>query len=334
MSRAWLGPAAIVLACLGLWIDAPAFWAAWLAAWCWSLGLVLGTLTNAWMHRLTGGHWGEVLRPAGVAIARRMPRAILLGLPLLAGLRVLYPWFNDAKVLRHGVAEPAFRLAWLDPGFFTARLLLYAATWWVLAGSPWPARKGLAAASLLAQLAVGTLAVVDLLMSLVPAWYSSVFSLLVLTVQALGGSALLVAMSARNDATAGRDLGNLMLMWTMLWGYLEFMQWLVVWAENLPREISWYLPRLAGGWEVAGIALMLLQGVLPATALLFRAVKDRPGRLAAVAALLVAANALDMAWRVVPSVAPHSVHAAWLLPLLFGGMFLFVFPRPPEPGHA
>src|SRR5438105_9662106 len=228
--RSWLGLAALALACLGLWIDARAFWAAWLAAWCWSVGLVSGALTNAWMHRLTGGQWGEVLRPAGEALAHRMPRALALGLPLFAGLSFLYPWFDDAQVLRHGVAQPAFRQVWLSPEFFVLRLVAYAALWWLLARTPWPVRKGHAAAALMAQLVVGTLAAADLLMSLLPAWFSSVFGLLVLAVQALSGSALMVllsipALTHLGPAKTGRDLGNLLVVWMLLLGYLEVLQW-------------------------------------------------------------------------------------------------------------
>jgi hypothetical protein len=334
----WIGVAALALAGIGLRIDPSAFWAAWLAAWCWSLGLVLGSLTNGWMHRLTGGRWGEAVRPAGAAVARRMPWVLLLGVPLLAGLSRLYPWFDAPAGWSPAGAHPAFTRQWLSPSFFAVRLLLYAVAWWWLSRVPWPARKGRAALALIVQLVVGTLAAIDLLMSLTPAWFSSVFGLLVLSVQALGGAALLVLLSAPRSMPATRDLGNLLLMWTLLWSYLEFMQWLIVWSENLPREILWYLPRLDGGWEAAGIALALLQGVVPGIALLFRAVKDRPQRLAAVAALLLAASALDAAWRVLPSVAPHSPHAGWLLPLLFGGMGLLLFGRLPatesRDGHA
>ena len=72
-------------------------------------------------------------------------------------------------------------------------------------------------------------------------------------------------------------------MWLMTWAYLAFMQLLIIWAENLPREIAWYLPRLQTGWRWIGVALVLLQFALPLLALLQRAVKDRPQRLAAVA---------------------------------------------------
>jgi len=44
-----------------------------------------------------------------------------------------------------------------------------------------------------------------------------------------------------------------------------------------------------------------------------------------VAALLLAANALDAAWTVLPSVDPHDLNAWWLAPLVFAGMGLMLF---------
>jgi hypothetical protein len=103
------------------------------------------------------------------------------------------------------------------------------------------------------------------------------------------------------------------------------MQFLIIWAENLPREIEWYVPRLQTGWQWAGLALVLVQLVLPFLALLLRSVKDSPSRLAGVAALLLASTALDAAWSVLPSVDPHSLHAWWLLPLILAGMACALF---------
>ncbi|HEY4067581.1 MAG TPA: hypothetical protein VGM74_11835, partial [Burkholderiaceae bacterium] len=122
-----------------------------------------------------------------------------------------------------------------------------------------------------------------------------------------------------------RDLGNRLLMNVMLLAYLQFVQLLIIWAENLPREISWYLPRLQTGWWIVGLALVLLQFTVPFLALLWRRVKDEPRRLAIVAAGLVAVQALGSAWLIVPSVQPHGGAAWWLLPLTFTGMTLLLF---------
>jgi hypothetical protein len=182
---------------------------------------------------------------------------------------------------------------------------------------------------------LGSLAAVDLLMSLVPGWFSTAFGVVVLSAQALSGTALAVALQPRRPALhvpqdadvppVSRDLGNLLLMWVLTWAYLAFMQFLIIWSENLPREIAWYLPRLQTGWWWVGVALAIGQLALPFAALLLRSVKDHPAQLARVAVWLLALTALDAAWTVVPSVSPHSAALWWLLPLTFAGMALALF---------
>lgn len=335
------GLAGLVLLALtlpGWWLDARVLLACWLAAWWWCLGLVLGGCVNVWLHRLTGGAWGEPVRAVGQALSRCMPWLLLGLVPVVAGLRWLYPWAGDPQgAWREPLTRPAFTLAWLDARFFVARLLVYAIAWWWVARSARGAMgKGRAAASLIVYAIVTSLAAVDLLASLLPQWYSTGFGLVALAAQALAGAAFAVLLAARlapsrlapaagNAPPLGRDLGNLLLMWTMSWAYLAFMQFLVIWAENLPREIAWYVPRLHTGWRWAALALVLAQFVLPFLALLLRDVKDQPARLAGVAAWLLAATALDAAWLVLPSVDAHSLHGWWLLPLSFAGFALLCF---------
>jgi hypothetical protein len=339
MSRPRIAGLVALLLALPGWPLAPAvFFASWLAAWWYVTGLVLGAMVPLWMHRLTGGGWGHALRPAGLQAARGLPLALLLFLPLVAGLPQLYGWMGDPAGWARGLDHPAFPAWWLQPGFFGLRLMAYAALWWALCRPGSLASKRRSAAALALYLLSGTLASVDLLMSLVPGWFSTGFGLVVLSGQALGGSALLTLRLARRHPQAlaagqpplGRDLGNLLLMWLMTWAYLAFMEFLVIWAEDLPHETAWYLPRLHGGWWFVAVALVLLQFALPLLALLQRDVKDRPSRLAWIAGLLVLTQGLNSAWLVLPSVDATSPHAAWLVPLLALGMGLLVF----GPGHS
>ena len=336
------GIAALVLALPGWWLSPAVFFASWLAAWWFVTGLVLGAMAQLWIHRLTGGHWGQLLRPAALRAARRLPLALLLFLPLAAGLARLYAWAADPGGWARGLAHPGFAAWWLQPGFFGLRMALYGLLWWSLCRPWWLISKGRSAAALALYLLSGSLAAVDLLMSLLPGWYSTAFGLVVLSGQALGGTALMTVWLARRapGALAGhphppaRDLGNLLLMWLMTWAYLAFMEFLVIWAENLPREIAWFLPRLRGGWWFVAVALVLLQFALPLLALLQRRLKDRPARLACIAALLLLTQGLNSAWLVLPSVDAASPHAAWLMPLLALGMGLLVFGQGPGDLHA
>jgi hypothetical protein len=194
--------------------------------------------------------------------------------------------------------------AWFAPGFFVARLAAYAAAWWWVTRPASLERKGRAAASLVLYAIATSLASVDLLMSLVPGWFSTAFGLVAMSVQALSGAAAVVV---RTRATAvSRDLGNLLLMWVMTWAYLAFMQFLIIWAEDIPREIAWYVPRLQTGWVAVALALVLAQLVLPFLALLFRRNKDDPRRLAGIGWWLLGATALDSVWLVLPSVGRHA----------------------------
>jgi hypothetical protein len=328
MNRAMLaGLALLALSLGGWWVDARVFLAGWLAAWWWCLGLVLGAFVNVWIHRLTGGAWGEPLRPVALALGRRLPWLLLALVPLLATLRWLYPWAaGTSDAWLEGFSSPAFPRAWLSTPFFLARTAVYAAAWWWLARPVSLSTKGRAAASLALHTLLTSLAAVDLLMSLTPGWFSTAFGLVVLSVQAIAGTAAALLLgAARAGKPVSRDLGNLLLMWVMTWAYVAFMQFLIIWAENLPREIAWYVPRLQTGWATVALVLVGLLFALPTLALLLRSVKDRPQRLAWVAGLTLAGSALDVAWTVLPSVAPHSLHGWWLLPLTFAGMALLVF---------
>lgn len=304
-----------------------------LAGWWWALGIVLGVFMNAWMHALTGGTWGFPVRATALALSPRLPW-LLLGLVVIAAtVGQLYPWASTpASEWTKGMSRPAFALAWLTPTSFTIRLVLYAAAWWWITRPASLASKGRAAASIVVCTVATSLASVDLLMSLVPGWFSTAFGLVTLGAQALAGAAAVVPLAllrrdwpaAEKKVPVSRDVGNLLLMWVMSWAYLAFMQFLVIWAEDIPREISWYVPRLQTGWQWVGIVLWLLQLAVPFVALLFRDVKDRPVRLASVALLLLATTALDSVWTVLPSVDPHSLHGWWLGPLAVAGMALLL----------
>jgi hypothetical protein len=343
-----LGTALLVAGwALGMQGEQRVWLACWLAAWWCAAGLVMGACVNLWIHALTGGRWGTVLRPAAAAlVARRLWLGPLFA-PVAFGLAALYPWASGSATAFAGLHEPAFARAWLSVPAFALRCVLYGALWYWLSGSALkPAlTRTRAAASLLLYGFSGSLAAVDLLMSLVPGWRSTGFGLLVLVSQALGGAAALVLWTAwrhparlRAEAARqvplGRDLGNLLLMYVMVWGYLGFMQFLVIWAENLPSEISWFVPRLQTGWHAVGMALVALQLALPLLALVMRAVKDRPRWLGATAALVLSAHLLDAVWLVLPSVDAASVAGWWLAPLCMAGMGLLLFAPMLKPAHA
>ena len=349
--RAWLRPPvadllaalALAIALPGLWFAPQMFFACWLASWWFWLGATMGGLAATWIHALTGGRWGEALKLATLPLARGLPLLLLMFLPLAAGMARVFPWAGRDVAWAHDLDDPRLQQAWFTPLAFWLRMAIYALIWWASARPAVLSRKGRVAAALMAHLLVGTLASIDLVMTLVPDWYSTADGLVNLAGGALGGSAVAIAIVARLAADrfptprprparprtppVWRDLGNLLMMWTMLWAYVAFVEFLIIWAEDLPREIAWFVPRFHSGWGWAGVGLAALQFGVPQVALLLRAIKDDPRRLARLATFLAVGQLANCAWLVVPSIAPHGWLAWWLVPALAIAMGLPLLAR-------
>src|SRR5262249_31640251 len=140
-------------------------------------------------------------------------------------------------------------------------------------------------------------AAVDWLMSLQPAFHSSIFGPGVVSGQVLSALALVLvalAWTVRRPPLADAvsvevlgDLGNLLLTFLVIWAYLAFFQFMLIWIANLPQEVIWYTARSHGGWEWVAGALVVLQFAVPFFLLLQRAVKRNPVSLAGVAGLVL-----------------------------------------------
>lgn len=358
-------PAVLLLAaaCIAAWWFArSAFLAAYLAAWWFCNGLVMGGLANVWVHNLTGGRWGEAIRAPVLDLSRGMWPLSVLFLPLLFGMNDLYPWAaQSASGAQRWTGELAlnsahFKSAWLTPWFFALRSICYLSIWTLLAHlSRRPALLRSARFSAGALIIYGvtvSLAAVDWIMSLMPLWYSSVFGLLAGTGQMLSGMAFAVVLVARNarqdqqdrqgrqvQPIVFRDLGNLLLMYVMTWAYLAFTQFLIIWAENLPHEIVWYIARMHGGWLIVAWLLAVFHFFVPLLILLFRNAKEAPFKLGLLAAGLLVFHLLDVWWMILPSLTVHWAQWLWTVPVasvafgtvawfLLGGQFLQTQAKP------
>ena len=302
-----LGATAIgaVLCAIGAAVDATGFLRGWLAAWSFWIGLPLGALMLLMAHDLTGGRWGAAAGAPLAAAAATLPLAAILFIPVLLGVSRLYPWARP---------EEAAHLAnhfYLNVPFFVARTVVYFVLWcllaWLAARRRPPEKVGgatAAAPSLIVLALTATFAAFDWTMSLQPDWSSSIYGMLVIGGDLIGAlsAATFAAIVTRRATTPGErtDLGSLLIAGILVWAYFAFMQFVIIWEENLPKEIAWYLPRFAGGWTGVAIAVALSQGLLPFLALIWWPVKRSRFGLAAVCCLLLTAHLLECWWLVLP----------------------------------
>ncbi len=312
------------------------------------LGLSLGCMALLMVQHLSGGLWGLSIRRVLEAASKGLPLMAVLFLPLALGRNQLYAWMTDAALTEHN--------AWyLNMPFWWGRLVLYFVIWFGIAyvlnkrsalqdepltPGTQPRFQLFSGIGLLLYALTISFASVDWVMSLDPHWGSTIYGMIFMAGEGLSALAFCIIMltvltrySPFREiikAEQFRDLGKLMLAFVMLFAYFSFSQWLIIWAGNLPDEISWFLNRIHGGWGVVALAIILFHFALPFALLLSKELKKGGRRLVWLAVLLMFMRLVDIYWYVVPNFAHargHFYFSIWYLvaPAGIGGLWLAYF---------
>src|SRR5262249_35008475 len=104
-----VGVSGLALCALGWFLDPDQFYRSYLVGFLFWNGLALGCLAIAFLHQLSGGAWGMVIRRILESATRTFPVTLLFFLPLVAGIHRLYVWADPAvvagdKALQHKAA--------------------------------------------------------------------------------------------------------------------------------------------------------------------------------------------------------------------------------------
>lgn len=345
------GAVGMALSLVGLFINVTQFLQSYLLAYTWCLGVTLGCLALGMVHQLSGGAWGVIIRRPIGAASRVMPVMTLLFLPVAFGMSNLYVWTHADIVAQDEVLQ--HKQLYLNTPFFLIRAAVYFLVWNALSyvlnalsleqdrtADPRIARKMqvVSAGGLVAYGVTITFASFDWLMSIEPHWFSTIYGVLIIGGQGLVAMAFLISalvwLSRRPPldrivvSSHFHDLGNLMLAFVMLCAYFSFSQYLIIWAGNLPQEISWYLHRTETSWRFVGLGLVLFHFAVPFVLLLSRAIKRQAEWIIRVAVLILIARLVDLWWLIAPDFHREGVSLSWLdalLPLSMGSIWLACF---------
>lgn len=341
------------------------FWHSYMFGWIFWVNITLGCFLVTLLIHTVRATWGYPVLRLFEAGSRLIPVLFLLFLPVLAGLPYLYPWADHARVAADPVLQ--HRSAYMQPTWFMMRTIVYFAIWTILStlvnqsslrqdrtGDPNEAqwRTTLSAPGIVIYVITVTLAVTDWVMSLDPHWYSTIYGFIFCDGQALGALSLITLLvtwwAYRPPYTkevilhsVTRDLGNLMLTFTMVWAYFALSQWLIIWSGNLPEEIHYYLERLKTPSLLAmGTFLVFGQFFIPFLLLLSSRAKRTPKLLAGIAAWIVLVRIVDIFWIIKPMfkhddvpftlwdvVAFVGIGGIWLTGFVFFARANALFPR-------
>jgi hypothetical protein len=309
-------------------------------------GIALGSLILLQIFHAVRAKWMVVLRRALEVMASSVVLFVLLFIPVIVGLKYIYPWVEPAADLSREAAHLLkHKEPYLNVPFFIVRSGFYLVLGLGVANFlyRWSTKQDASGdlALTVRQRRLGTVALpfvaltfsfaaFDWLMSLDPLWFSTIFGVYFFAGSFLSAISLLVVVTdrARGKNLYGdlvtpehiHNLGKLMLAFTCFWGYIGFSQLLLIWIAGLPEEISFYTIRLKGEWAAIGVFLIIGHFVIPFGALLSRSLKRTRSRLALVAFWVLLVHAIDLYWLVMPNLDPEGLVFHWTLVPAFVGV--------------
>ena len=344
-----------VIAVILAFIEPQQFYRAYLLGFMLWLGVALGSMAILMIRHLTGGGWGMVIRRILGAAMRTVPLLAVLFIPVILGIHKLYIWAQPLdqiadKHLREHLED--ITKTYLTTSGFIYRAIFYFAIWNLLSfllskwsketdhpGSPDHTSrfKAIAGPGLILYGFTISFAAIDWVMSLDPSWISTIFGLVILIGEVLSAMCFAVVverilfnykpMSEMLKPDFVHDHGKWMLAFLMMWAYFNFSQWLIIWAGNLPSEITFYMTRLHGGWASMGFILVLFGFAVPFAILLSRPFKRNIRRLVWLAVWLLLMRYIDLFWIIEPNFSKTLTVtvADIVVPIAIGGFWLAYF---------
>lgn len=331
--------------------------------------LALGGSVFSAMQDVIGAKWGRPVMRIHESFTSFLPVAVAIFLVTLicvklgvAGARDVWSWVANPDSLHHFWGKRT----WLTENFWIIRdtvamfVILGLARWQIglktardralAAGNKAEAEKlgestkaklRYWSAPLLVSYALAfTLLGFDLLMSLAPTWFSTLwggwlFAIMMQTLMATLLICMWIFKGTPIGSVIGRpqfhDVGKLMHGFSVFFAYLTYAHVLTIWYGNMPEETQYFLDRMKAPWIYIVMIAPILSFLIPLYVMIPKAAKWTKMVGGSVAVGILVAQWFTFLLVVQPQVVQSNMTLPWIeLGLFFGvfGLFLlsiFVF---------
>jgi hypothetical protein len=332
----------------------------------WS-GIAFSAMMFVAILNVTNAHWGRPLKRLAEALGAFTLPSFLLFWGLYFGRQAIFPWVNNPVQGKESWLNTAFMFARDGIGLFfltaSSLALIYLSLKSDLKHMSdkietekknghktasyaeedsqrtfyWRGQVILSPVLGILYGLVLTLVAIDLVMSLDPIWFSTLFGGYYFIGSFYTGLAALIFLSCLFQRTYGKDtdlanilcprhfhdLGKLLFGFCMMTGYLFYTQFLVIWYGNIPEETQFFIKRLYHmPWKGLALAIFLMAFVIPFILLLNRRIKTKPQVMIPLSLVILLGMWLERFFLVAPSLLKsQGIH--WGLPEVFitGGFF-------------
>lgn len=328
-------------------------WSGYLTALFYFTSLSVGGLFFASINHVAKAGWSTSIRRLAESMTAFIPVILLGSLLLLAGVKHLYAWTDATYISTHPLV--AAKTPYLNIPFMIVRMLIFALGMWgfakVLVGSSIAQDKtgaeeitlknvGRSIAFILFFALSFSFYSVDLIMSLLPTWYSTIFGVYTFAgmfQSSLAFLILLLIYVKKSGFVSGyytidhiHDVAKYLKGFTVFWAYIAFSQFMLIWYANIPEETEFYLIRAQNGWTAISVLLIFGKFIVPFLALLPRSWKRNESHLILVCLWVLVMQFVDLFWLVSPNFNDNhmTLGLAEVAPFFgFLGLFLLLMGR-------
>lgn len=313
------------------------------------MSLAVGGLAFAVIQWVTGAMWSAPVRRIAESFSNYLPAALVCFGILYFGIHDLYHWSHPEAVEHDTILKG--KSGYLNIPFFVIRNVVAIGLWIFFAKKfignsiKQDSTKDVALTNtnktwspifLILFAVTFTLSSFDLIMSLDPHWFSTMFGVYCFAGLMYSTHALLTILTLFlkdkghlegivNDNHL-HDLGKFMFTFVVFWTYIGFSQFMLIWYANLPEETMYYIKRFNEGWLGVSIFLLIGKFVIPFLVLIPRGSKRSPRVLLAMAFFMMAAQWVDVLWMVQPEMFKSGPKIGWVeIGTLIGFIGLFLF---------
>ncbi len=286
------------------------------------ISLSMGALLFYSLQFITNSGWSAVLQRVPQALGGFLPVGAVLMLLMFFGLPQVYEWAH------HGITETdkliAHKSPFLNVPFFMIRMVVY----FVLFLSVgfmlrkyaklqdknsdlkyYERSRYYAQVYIFVGAIFFSFASKDWIMTIDSHWYSTMFGFRNMIYSMYYGTAaiILVILFVRSQGYLKEikeahfhDLGRYLFRFSIVWGYLWFMQFLIIWYANIPELTVYYQPRFLGEWQIIFYAELFLNFVIPFIVMMSDDVGKKPKVLLTISIMLLIGLWLNIYMQIMP----------------------------------
>lgn len=275
----------IISFALGFIFDAKRTWANYLLNNYYFLSLAIGAAFFGAIQYITQSGWSAMFKRIPEAMVAYIPVAGILFLFLFFGMHSIFEWTHEEVVQHDHILQ--HKSPYLNIPFFFVRVIVFFAAWIILTkvlrrfsvkedeigGMLYFEKSEFWSKVLIFVLALSfSIFSVDMLMSLEPHWFSTLFagkSFMAGVLHASSIIALILILLSKQgkfsqlNSSHLHDFTRYIFMASIVWGYFNFAEFMLIWYGNIPEETAWFVHRWHGTYKILFFANIILNWAIP-----------------------------------------------------------------------